>query len=235
MRIAIVDDNFKFMDEIEGLTRSFFAKKGENVQINKYSDGNELCKAVSKSEHYDLFLLDVEMPEMDGMSLAEQLKEKQVGARIVFITSHEKYAFKSIKLRTYYYILKTEYKEELPGLLERIYREDQENAAEYAIRDGHKLTRFKVKDIRYLTKDGKYSIFHCGEREASERLSLEEVHKRLPQEMFFFIGRGLIINAEHVVNLKGHAIEITGGEVFRISRFYYPSAMEVLTNYLGLR
>lgn len=235
MRIAIVDDNKEFSAQVEILVRNFFAEREETAIIRIFCCGEELCSAQDAFMEYDLFLLDVEMPGMDGLKLTERLKEKNNNARVVYVTSYEKYAFRSIKLGAFYYILKSDLQSELPKLLERICQEDRENGREYIIQDGGKWTRFKVNDIRYLKKDGKYTVFHCKDRVELERCSLEVAYGRLPKDRFVFAGRGLIINAEHIVNISGHEVEMTDGATFVMSRFYYPEAMEVLTSYWGTK
>ena len=67
------------------------------------------------------------MPVMNGLKLAEKIYALHANARIVFLTSYEKYALSSIKIGAYYYIIKDSYKEELIKLLERICKEEEEN------------------------------------------------------------------------------------------------------------
>ena len=234
MKVAIVDDNTIFLDKIEALLRDYFGQRQEKIIVYKYENGNTLLEDHETAINCDLYLLDIEMPKINGLNLAQQLMERNASSKIVYLTSYEKYAFKSIKIGAYYYILKSEYKEELPLLIDRIRQQKIADEKVYTIKDGTKWIRVNVSNIRYLTKDGKYAVFHYGDKEVSERSSLEEVYQKLPKEKFVFIGRGLIINIDHLVNIQGHKIEMTGNEVFRISRFYYPEAMEVLTNYLGL-
>ena len=117
--------------------------------------------------------------------------------------------------------------------MEKTYREYLDRREAYLFKGVRGNKQVRISDIQYLVKDQKYTVFHCVQGETSERASLEEVYQRLPQERFIFVARGQLINVEHVVDLKGNTIEITGGKKFTISRFYYPKAMEVLTKYLG--
>lgn len=234
MRIALVDDNVEFIELIEILIKNYFEQQQESVTVYKFTDGRKVLEKSEHSVNFDLYLLDIKMPQMDGLLLAESLLDRHPEATIVYLTSFEEYAFKSIKLGAFYYILKSEYQEELPRLLDRILRIRREKERTYTIKDGNKLFPVKVKDIRYLTKDGKYTVFHYKEKESSERKTLEAIYEKLPKEKFVFVGKGLIINIDHVENIQGNKITLTGNEVFKISRFYYSSAMEVLTRYLGL-
>ena len=233
MKVVIVDDDVKFMDKVEALCRTCLEKNHESISIYRFTDGEELLEDGDLSVSGDLYLLDVEMPRIDGLQLGEKLLSRCLEAKVVYLTSHEKYAYKSIKLGAFYYILKSEYMEELPRVLERILRKKREDERMHTIKDGNKLIRVRMKEIRYVTKDGKYAIFHYRDKEASERSTLEEIYQKLPKEKFVFIGKGQIINLDHVMNIQGNKIELTGNVIFKISRVYYPSAMEVLTKYLG--
>ncbi|MDO5345762.1 MAG: response regulator [Lachnospiraceae bacterium] len=69
--------------------------------------------------YYDLLLLDIEMPGVDGMELAEHIHDDMAAARIIFITSHLEYAIEAYEFSVFRYIPKNKI-DEKPYRTDRI-------------------------------------------------------------------------------------------------------------------
>ena len=78
--IAIVDDDMSLREALAGLLSAY------GYRIDAYSSGHDLL-ASPKLGSYALFILDVQMPEIDGLQLQEGLVEAGVSAPIIFLTS----------------------------------------------------------------------------------------------------------------------------------------------------
>ena len=87
-------------------------------KVQDISSG-QLLYDVEEGAHFDLLLLDIEMPEKDGMCLAASLRRHLPMALIIFITSHTQYAVKAYELSVFRYIPKSEMETCLPLGLNR--------------------------------------------------------------------------------------------------------------------
>lgn len=112
LRIAIVDDNIYFAEAVEKQTEAFFVLKGEVVEIWK-GCGKDLLGILEKRQNFEIYFLDVKMPEMSGLVLAEKVRAFDPGGRIILLTAYDRYALQGIRLGVYYYILKDHYEPEL--------------------------------------------------------------------------------------------------------------------------
>ncbi len=219
MKICIVDDDLIFAQKAENTVKEYFSSCGEEVQVSKYGEGYSVLSAMEKGWNYDLYFVDVEMPQINGLELAQKIHEREQDARIVLLTSYEKYAFPSYKLKAYYYILKDEFKAEIPTVLERLATEkktrdwgsgDKEDY--YLIQNGILGKRVKLDDILYLTKEKKYVIFHCKDGlEYKERIALTEAYRKLPRTCFILVDKGSVINMRHVSGWNGFMIRLDDG------------------------
>lgn len=108
MRIVIVEDDIGFVEEVEKTIRDFHADKREAVE-SRHLESTTLLEELKGQKSYDIYLFDVEMPGMSGLELAAKVRFLDTNARIVFLTSYEKYALQSIRTGAYYYILKDSY------------------------------------------------------------------------------------------------------------------------------
>jgi two-component system, LytTR family, response regulator len=101
MNIAIVDDELDALELLEGYLQEIPDVK----QIQSYADPKKALKAISE-QPVDLLLLDINMPEMDGISLAEELLKLPLSPKIIFITAYNQYAIQAFELNALDYLLK---------------------------------------------------------------------------------------------------------------------------------
>lgn len=217
MRIAIVDDNQSFAENMKQVVEDCLRSRQETAEIRYCANGYGILGDVEEGRNYDIYFLDVEMPAIDGLELAQRIRRLEPEANIVFVTSYEKYAVPSYKLRANYYILKEEYRQEVPLILERIWQHWQEEKERtekdyYVIENDIRTHRIRLDDILYLCKEQKYTVFHCRKGTYRERLALNQVHQKLPGERFIFVERGYIVNLKYVSDLRGQEITLSDGE-----------------------
>ncbi len=172
------------------------------------------------------------MPEMDGMELAKKIRALDADARIVFLTSYERYAVQGYRVRAYDFMLKDSYKKDLTDLLERVYREEEENNEEYyAILSETKSCKIFINDILYLTKEKQYTLFHCLDGAVyKQRETLDAVKKQLPEERFVFIDKGTLVNIKHIVKIEHLEITMKNKQVLQVSRRAKSLVQERLAN-----
>ena len=85
MRIAICDDEEKFRVQEKNLVDRLSGSL--DVVVDAFEDGRDLLKRFD-SNPYDLVFLDIEMPMMDGITLAKEIRKRTGQVQIVFLTGH---------------------------------------------------------------------------------------------------------------------------------------------------
>ncbi len=110
MNILLADDHQMFIDGISYLIR----EAGWNV-IGIAKTGSEVFKIIKEKGNPDILVLDIEMPEMDGIEVARELKKQYPPLKILILTMHGEHEFIRQMLQTGIdgYILKDTGKEEL--------------------------------------------------------------------------------------------------------------------------
>lgn len=115
LNICIVDDEHLALQYLD-----FLLSKIEGVQVTgKFSDSKDLIHH-AQEQHIDIVFIDIHMPNMTGIDLAEQLLCIQPSLQIVFVTGYNQYAVKAFELNALDYILKPVQEDRLRLSIERI-------------------------------------------------------------------------------------------------------------------
>lgn len=210
MRIVICDDEPLARERLARIVR----EEGHEV-IALAATGIEAIAKVKETAP-DVILLDIRMPEMDGIRCAQALNELNNAPAIIFVTAYDHYAIAAFKAHAVGYLLKPANKEEVLQALARastlsnaqlneISRlEDplaQSNRQHIAARTHRGVELIALQDIYYFTADQKYvQIRHKG-----GTVLIDETLKELEQEFgdaFFRIHRNALINLNYLEMLE---------------------------------
>ena len=88
IKIALCDDDSQFVSKITGLIQSLLQNSADSPVITTYINPTALMDAISDGERYDVYILDVEMPEQNGLEVAKRIREFQPNAALLFLSSH---------------------------------------------------------------------------------------------------------------------------------------------------
>lgn len=108
MRVLCVDDALPIMEDVAEMCR----RLPQVEEVTGFTRPREALEWL-QTHPVDLALLDIDMPEINGLMLAEQLKRRHPDAVIIFLTAFPQYAVQAIKLRATGYLLKPVNPEEL--------------------------------------------------------------------------------------------------------------------------
>ncbi len=109
MNIAICDDDAAELSRLHRIIDGWAVKSGTIAQVQEFSRGEVLCNTLLDDKKYDIFILDVMMPDMDGLCLAKKLRGSEYvadEAPIIFLTSSKDFAVESYEVKAFHYLLK---------------------------------------------------------------------------------------------------------------------------------
>ena len=154
LKIAIVDDDELFRQKIETIIRENIHGK---LFLKTYSRPENLLDG--EEAKFDIYILDIEMPGMNGVELSYRIRQKDKRGEIIFLTSYQKYAIQGYTARAYAYLLKEETENKLLPVIEKVAEAIREKSRKvYVIETSSSLEKLVFDEIIYIYKDSKNCV-----------------------------------------------------------------------------
>ena len=233
MRIAVCDDNPKELERIKGC---FCRIQGYDL-VCSYFDSTSTVMEILKTENspYDLYILDIEMPGMNGLKLAKSIREKDSRALFVFLTSYTRYMKDVFDVVTFDFIEKPISDEKLLQILERAATYLNITSQHFSF--GYRASRYSLKydRILYIEKKGRQALIHTFEdvyktildrkvnpKEGSYTNYLFDkgIDKILKPKSFVHIHSSYIINLYNLDRKDNEIAIMRNGEKLHITKGY---------------
>lgn len=219
-QIAIIEDEKEDWEKLEEILLLYQKEKGISFQIRIFNNGLQLKYEMDEGYRATLYLVDIEMEEMDGIKTAAMIRELDARAYLIFVSRHPEMAAQGINSEVFRFVEKSEMNEKLPiamtALQERMRWESREN--EYLVNEyaaGVELIYYQ--DILYLKKDGKYVRVVKRNGESRIRASLKQIMDSLDEQIFAYADKGLVINTSHVIKTDGQKLVLRNGKELQMS------------------
>ncbi|MCA0903431.1 MULTISPECIES: LytR/AlgR family response regulator transcription factor [Qipengyuania] len=229
LKTLIVDDEPLAVERMQVIC----AKMEDLSVVGTASDGAQALRLI-EALGPDLILLDMTMPEVDGLSVARELAGQDERPAVVFVTAHDNYAVEAFDLDAVDYVLKPVKPERLERAIQRALsrRTDTERSEskwleELWIPHRSELIRIETDEVSRIDAERDYVRLHVGDRSYLLLQTIAGLEKRLDPAKFIRIHRSTILKKEHIKGLRHDglgvwSVEMDDGEALRIGRTYLP-------------
>jgi DNA-binding LytR/AlgR family response regulator len=217
-KIAICDDNKQALEIAGSMVGKVLEEAGEKgFLINCYSSGKLLLE---DKDDYHIFILDIKMPDMDGLTLAKEIRQDNPLSVILFLTNYEAYMKESFYVEPFRYLSKPideeEFKKAIIKAVEKI------KPTSILLKDCHGISHMvDVKTVKYIESVGNFCRFYGVEEGVTffSSGSLKEWEKRFPN-YFTRISRAYIMNLKFVKKMdeKQRKLLLSTGEEIEFSK-----------------
>ena len=253
MRVLITDD--------EPLAQAALANiLDTRTDIDAYDVANDAVETLERlaRESYDVLLLDINMPEMSGIELLDQLKKQQRPVpSVVFVTAYHEHALTAFGRHAVDYVLKPFSQERIHEALDVAFRrsegeraarllEDlphlqnlvQQSPARIAIKAQGRILFIAPSDIHAVTAEGNYVVLQREEGSLLLREGISAMEEKLRPYGFIRIHRSVLINATFVDEVRPLAtgeyrLRMTGGSEYTVTRSYKKNLRSIASEWIG--
>ncbi len=223
LTIACCDDE---LDELKKLKKQFetlIVQVEIELEVDYFSSGDILLERYKDQEScYDVLILDMEMPDMTGIELADKIRRNyDQNVIIIFLTSYPQYMHQSFQVQAFDYLMKPIQNQDLQEVLFRAY--------EFIKRDQHSLLFvnagndeiiLRTREIYYIEKEKGAALM--GVFFEKEKLvvkgNLHDIEDKLEKEFFIRVNRSCMVNMRMVYRFFEKSLELTNGAIIEMSR-----------------
>ena len=126
-RIAICDDSPQDAQFVQNILNRWSAERGAELRVEHFPSAESFLFRYEEDKAWDILLLDIEMGEMDGVSMAKQVRRENETVQIVFITGYSDYIAEGYEVAALHYLMKPVKEDKLCAVLDRALEKHKQN------------------------------------------------------------------------------------------------------------
>ena len=214
IRFAVCDDEQDMINHISDKLRIYYPDKCE---IKTYTDGTSLISDCNR-DRFDALFLDIGMPGLDGIELAQKIRENDKYVKIVFVTNKDELAYMGYKYGAFRYVRKKNLEQELRETAESLKEHfDSFNESLILKTPVGEVIRLK-QNIKYFEVYGHDVIVVYNEHEEQVCGTMKEYDTMLRNSGFLRIHKSYLVNYRYIDSIEKNDIKLTCGKKLPLSR-----------------
>lgn len=221
LRVAVCDDDEAALSIIASSLKDVFASHGVDATTSLFSSAEELSRVMA-TRRFDLLLLDIDMPGVDGITFAKHLREQRDKVDIMYISNREDRVFDSLRVSPVGFIRKSRFLEDMSEVVGTylLARKDRRNRSVVVLRDHDSVYPVQVNKIIYIEGRRKQQIVHVKDNPNTIALTrtMGGLEEELKGEGFIRIHKGYLVNYLFIEVINEGDVVLTDGTRLPVSR-----------------
>lgn len=231
LKIGLCEDNEIQHNQILSFLETISLPKHA---INSFYKGNDLCnsiqEAMEEKEPYDIVIMDIDLPDGNGITFSKRINVFSPHTIIIYMTSYEDYVSDVYDTKHIYFILKKNYQKYLPHALSLANEElNKQRRASLKIYWNKEEYNILQKNIFYMERQLRTTMIMTPTQTYSKSEKLADLLKRL-EDSFAMCHRSYIINLKRVQEITKDSALLVDGTSIPISRRYYSAVKDKINN-----
>lgn len=233
--VSICDDSKYDIDKIKNALGMFSKRKHVELSISEFSNPEMLMYEIEDGKIADIFILDVEMPNMDGFELADKIREHTETSIIIFLTSHDEMASMGYKSKALRYVIKLNLERDIEEALDSAIAEiSNVNDKTITLHHYNDYWRIAYKDIICVSRISRQLVITTRLLgEITDNRGIKEFFDLLEDNRFLFIDRSCFVNIDYISQINGFSLKLKDGQVLPISRRSLKNVKQTLLEQWG--
>lgn len=196
MKVLICDDEYTNLEMLK-------------KHITEYAEAHclkaDICATVSSKDilkyntAYDLAFLDIQMPDIDGITIAKELKNRNQKVVIFFVTAFDEYQDEAMDLQAFRFFEKPFDVQRLYASLDKALQYIDETYIDLFLYSGGEDKKILVDDIVYIRRENRKVILRTrDEKEYVTRRDLNQWMEKLPNTFFYLVHKSFLVNLHYI-------------------------------------
>lgn len=199
MKILICDDEQQYIDKLKMHIEKFMQCRFINYEIVTSNNPQTILKS---NDVYQLAFLDIQMDEIDGISLAKTLKERNNKIVIFFVTSYNDYQDEAMDLRAFRFFEKPFNADRMYSGLEKAMEYIDESYVDFYVWSDNEHKKILVDDVIYVERGNRQVTLVTAQGNFTTRETFDEWCEILQNSFFYRVHKSFIVNLHYVTGYK---------------------------------
>ena len=220
-RIALCDDAQQDRAYIRSILASWAENSKQLVHIEEFPSAESFLFRYAEDKAWDILLLDIEMGDMDGVSLAKKIRKDNESVQIVFITGFADYISEGYEVSALHYLMKPVKEEKLFAVFDRAVAAAQKTERVILLPVGGEMLRLPVNQVQYVEAFSHTVAVVTTEETIQVKMPISELEKLLG-DAFIRCHRSYLVGLKHIARLSKSEVMLDNGKVLPLSRAAAP-------------
>ncbi|MGO5073393.1 LytR/AlgR family response regulator transcription factor [Clostridium sporogenes] len=203
-KIAICDDEPVICGDIENILLNYKKHNFEEIEIEVFYSGEELCRYIGMEHSFDLIFLDIEMKRMNGVEVGRKIRQEMDDylTKIVYISGKDSYDRQLFDVQPMHFLSKPISEEKIIADLNLAMKLLQKQRFVFSYKKGYEVLRIPIKNIIYFESLNRKIKIVTTKGEDMFYGTIDEIFLQVAKYKFIRIHRSYIINYIHVSRFK---------------------------------
>ncbi len=226
---ALIDDQKNDIARIKSVLERISYGSDNTFKVFDYSDP----VSFDTRSKYDIYIVDIDMPEMSGFNLSARIMSYYPEAIIIFCTSYDHFVFDSFKLNAYFFVRKSFLETDMTTALHKYIKDRLKLQRYYPFQTDGYAVKLLLTDIIYFEVSHNDLFIHMKDgTEYRERRTMKSVVKLLSFASFIQISQTFLVNVDYITKIENKQVCLSNGQKIGIPK---TNLNRVIREYLYLR
>ena len=234
IRVAVCDNDTKSLEAVSVLLDQYAEKGERTLVVEQFETSSALLDRVEKGTKYDVYIMEINMMGVTGISVARELRARKIEYPIIFLTSTPEFALQAFEVNATQYLLKTYSKERFFDALDKAVKELKGVVGRTILLKAEgEYHNIDVKQILYSESNNNYQYIYLKDGTMLRvRMTSGALYEQLKKhECFYRCGRTYILNVEQISKINAKSIVLSDGTNLTVPRTAMQGLREVYICY----
>ena len=229
-RVAIVDDSAMDAEFVRGILNNWAEQRLVNMQVDVFSSAESFLFRYAEDKDWDILLLDIEMGNMDGVTLAKKVRKDNESVQMVFITGFADYISEGYEVAALHYLMKPVKQDKLFAVLDRAVASIQKTERVILLPVGGEMLRLPAGRVQYVEAFSHTVAIITGTDTIQVKMPISEV-ERLLGDGFVRCHRSYLVGLKYIARLSKTEVILDNGKALPLSRSAAPLVHKAFISY----
>lgn len=238
LQIALCDDETACHDMTKKLLAEY-AQRSSSVSytLSCFSSAGELLNHIDTNGTFDIYILDIIMPDMNGIRLGAALREKNDDGLIIYLTSSPDFALESYSTDALHYLLKPIDSEPFFQCMDKAMSRLNRSLTETISIKTRGSTRIvPIRDILYAERVNRHIRYYLNDNTVIDSVTFNDTFQNAVSLLisypdFLIVGSSFAVNLYYVTEVTKSDLRLSGNYLVPIPRRAYEAVKSTWADY----